>query len=241
MMGHQMRWTWTNREIKRLIQKGALGKIYSAKVGWLRRKGIPGWGSWFTRMAESGGGPLIDIGVHMLDLSIYLMGDPKPISVYGSTYAEFGPKKQGLGTWGTPNWKGFYDVEDLATALIKMDDGSTLSLDVSWAAHTDKSNDIFLKIFGTEGGLVVYNNNEATLCGEKFERPCNIELVPPENTEDARMALSQHFVDCIRENKTPIADALSGVVNSAIIDAIYQSAQTGKSIELNWDKIGENT
>ena len=119
MMAHQMRWTWTNREIKKIIQKGALGKIYNVKVGWFRRKGIPGWGSWFTRMAESGGGPLIDIGVHMLDLSIFLMGNPKPISVYGSIYAEFGPRKEGLGTWGTPNWDGFYDVEDLATALIR--------------------------------------------------------------------------------------------------------------------------
>ena len=65
MMAHQMRWNWLNREVKKLIDSGAFGKIYNAKSGWWRRKGIPGWGSWFTRMDESGGGPLIDL-LHML-------------------------------------------------------------------------------------------------------------------------------------------------------------------------------
>ncbi|PIE35121.1 hypothetical protein CSA56_05425 [candidate division KSB3 bacterium] len=109
--------------------EGNFGNIYVAKAGWMRRKGIPVWGSWFTRKAESGGGPLADIGVHMMDVALYLMGSPKSVSVYGVTYAEFGPRKQGLGNWGTPNLDGFYDVEGLAMALIRMDNGSTLSLE----------------------------------------------------------------------------------------------------------------
>ncbi len=127
MIAHQMRWEYVSMMIKEQIERGELGQIYTAKTGWYRRKGIPGWGTWFTRMDQSGGGPLIDIGVHMLDLALYLMGHPKPVSVFGSTYAEFGPKKRGIGSWGKPDWNGVYDVEDLATAMIKMEDGGSLT------------------------------------------------------------------------------------------------------------------
>lgn len=106
MISHQMRWEWGALQLKEQFDKGAFGHIYHAKTGWMRRKGIPGWGSWFTRKDQSGGGPLIDIGVHMIDLTLYLMGDAKPVSVFGSTYAEFGPKKRGIGEWGNPDWNG---------------------------------------------------------------------------------------------------------------------------------------
>jgi predicted dehydrogenase len=235
MIAHQMRWQWINQEIQRYARKGAFGKIYAAKTGWFRRSGIPGWGSWFTRKTESGGGPLADIGVHMLDVTRYLMGNPKPVSVFGSVYSEFGPRQKGLGGWGTPDWDGLFDVEDLALALIRMEDGSTLSLEVSWAVHTDKSDDIFIRLMGTEGGAVIINNTSATLCGEMFEQPSNIEITAPEHAENSRISLSRHFIDCIRKQETPLIDAFSGLVNNMIIDAIYESAHTGKSIELQWD------
>ncbi len=156
MMAHQMRWSALNRAIKQQVDQGTLGRIYNVKTGWVRKKGIPGWGSWFTRKDQSGGGPLIDIGVHMLDLSLYLMGNPKPVSVYGSTYAEFGPQRRGMGTWGTPNLEGYYDVEDLATAMIKMDNGATLLLEVSWAAHAaGAKEEPYVQLMGTEAGLAV--------------------------------------------------------------------------------------
>ena len=237
MIAHQMRWQWINQEIQRYAHKGAFGKIYAAKTGWLRRSGIPGWGSWFTRKTESGGGPLADIGVHMLDITRYLMGNPRPVSVFGSVYSEFGPRQKGLGGWGTPNWDGFFDVEDLAMALIHMEDGSTLSLEVSWAVHTDKSDDIFIRLMGTEGGAVITNNSSATLCGELFDRPSNVVITTPEHAENSRIGLSQHFIDCIRKQETPLTDALSGLVNNMIIDAIYESASTGKSVELQWDSL----
>jgi len=232
MIAHQMRWQWIYREILRYADNGAFGKIYAAKTGWLRRSGIPGWGSWFTRKTESGGGPLADIGVHMLDVTRYLMGNPKPVSVFGSIYSELGPRQKGIGGWGTPDWDGFFDVEDLAMALIRMEDGSTLSLEVSWAVHTDRSDNVFTRLMGTEGGAVISDNNSATLCGELFEQPSTIDITTPEHAEDARIGLSRHFIDCIRKQETPITDAFSGLVNNMIIDAIYESAGTGKSVEL---------
>ncbi|MBD0378837.1 Gfo/Idh/MocA family protein [Paenibacillus sedimenti] len=234
MIGHQMRFEAVPMQIKEQIVRGELGNIYTAKTGWFRRKGIPGWGTWFTRMDQSGGGPLIDIGVHMLDLALYLMGNPKPVSVYGATYAEFGPRKRGIGSWGKPDWNGIYDVEDLATALIKMDNGSTLTLEVSWAVHMDTDNTPFIHLMGSEGGAS-YRGSKGKLLTEKFDRPIETELIKPDNDEGERQRLSRHFLACIREGKQPITSALSGFTNNLVLDAIYESSRTGNEVKLDWN------
>ncbi|REE93122.1 putative dehydrogenase [Paenibacillus taihuensis] len=234
MIGHQMRWESVPMQIKEQIDRGELGRIYTAKTGWYRRKGIPGWGTWFTRSDQSGGGPLIDIGVHMLDLALYLMGNPKPVSVFGATYAEFGPKRRGIGTWGKPNWDGIYDVEDLATALIKMEDGSTLTLEVSWAVHMDTDNTPFVHLMGTEGGAS-YRGANGKLLTEKFNKPMEIPLAKPENDEHERLRLSRHFLSCIKEGKQPITSALTGYTNNLVLDAIYESSRTGHEVKLDWN------
>lgn len=234
MVAHQMRWESIPMQIKEQVNRGELGRIYTAKTGLYRRKGIPGWGTWFTRMDQSGGGPLIDIGVHMLDLALHLMGNPKPVSVYGSTYAEFGPRKKGIGTWGKPDWEGIYDVEDFATALIKMEDGSSLTLEVSWAVHMDTDSSPFLHLMGTDGGAS-YRGGSGKLLTEKFDRTSEVELKKPEEDEGPRRRLSRHFLECIREGKEPLTSALSGYTNNLVLDAIYESSRTGSEVKLNWD------
>lgn len=233
MVPHQMRWDYVPLVVKEQIEKGELGRIYNAKAGLFRRKGIPGWGTWFTRKEQSGGGPLIDIGVHMLDLALHLMGNPKPVSVYGSTYAEFGPRKKGIGSWGTPNWEGYFDVEDLAVALIKMEDGSTLSLEVSWAVHMDTDNLPFIHLMGTEGGASLKGNRGKWLT-EKFNQPLETEIVPPQNDEGSRIRLSRHFLECIREGKEPWTSAMTGLTNNLVLDAIYESSKTGNEVKIDW-------
>ncbi|MCS7458679.1 Gfo/Idh/MocA family oxidoreductase [Paenibacillus doosanensis] len=234
MIPHQMRWEWLPLQIKEQVDKGALGHIYNAKTGWFRRKGIPGWGTWFTQREQSGGGPLIDIGVHMLDLAFFLMGNPKPVSVYGSAYAEFGPRKRGIGTWGTPNWDGRFDVEDLATALIKMEDGSTLSLEVSWAVHMDTDSQHFIHLMGSEGGASI-RGGQGKLLTETFDRAIETSLVTPEKDEGGRVRLSRHFIECIREGKQPDTSAMTGFTNNLILDAIYESSKTGHEVILDWN------
>ncbi|HIW33268.1 MAG TPA: Gfo/Idh/MocA family oxidoreductase [Candidatus Paenibacillus intestinavium] len=234
MVSHQMRWESVPMQIKQQIDRGELGRIYTAKTGWFRRKGIPGWGTWFTQMNQSGGGPLIDIGVHMLDLALYLMGNQKPVSVYGATYAEFGPVRKGIGTWGTPNWNGIYDVEDLATALIKMEDGSTLSLEVSWAVHMDTDNSPFIHLMGSEGGAS-YQGAKGKLLTEKFDTPIETNLIKPDHDEGERARMSRHFLACIREGKQPITSVWSGFTNNLVLDAIYESSRTGNEVKLNWE------
>jgi predicted dehydrogenase len=234
MVAHQMRWEPIAMQVRDLVQKGELGRIYAAKTGWFRRKGIPGWGTWFTQKEHSGGGPLIDIGVHMLDLALHLMGNPKPVAVSGSVYAEFGPRKRGIGTWGRPDWNGKFDVEDLATALIKMEDGSTLTLEVSWAVHMDTNSKPFVHLMGTEGGASLYGS-QGKLLTEKFDRPMETELTSPSQDEGARVRLSKHFLECVRTGREPLTSALTGFTNNLVLDAIYKSAQTGREVILDWD------
>ncbi|MCL6633328.1 MAG: Gfo/Idh/MocA family oxidoreductase [Alicyclobacillus herbarius] len=233
MISHQMRWQWNALAIKEQVEKGELGRIYMAKTGWMRRKGIPGWGTWFTRKEDAGGGPLIDIGVHMLDLAMYLMGNPKPVAVYGSTYAEFGPRRRGIGNWGTPNWDGRFDVEDLASALIKMEDGSTLTLDVSWAVHADTDSQPFVHLMGSEGGASIVGQR-AKFLTEKFNQPLQVELTPPQEDEGERARLSRHFVECVQTGREPISSAVTGLANNLILDAIYESSRSGREVLLDW-------
>ena len=119
--------------LKKIIDAGVLGDIYYAKAGWLRREGIPGMGSWFTRQAKSGGGPLMDIGVHMLDMALHLLGEPQVTSATAATYAEFGPRGRGASAYGlgrkTDVTADDFDVEDLATAFLRLDGGGTLLLE----------------------------------------------------------------------------------------------------------------
>lgn len=232
MVAHQMRWLAAPMEAHRLADTGELGEIYNAKCGLLRRKNIPGWGSWFTRMAESGGGPLIDLGVHVLDLAVWLMGNPRPVSVFGATYAKFGPERRGLGSWGTPEWDGIFDVEDLATAMIRMDNGATLTLDVSWAANTKSDNQPWIDLMGTEGGISM-RGDDLTLTTQKFDRPIDVDTTPS-STIGARTLLAKHFAESVRNDTRPISDVVSGLVNNTILDAIYESASTGTSIDLDW-------
>ncbi|QAY68130.1 Gfo/Idh/MocA family protein [Paenibacillus protaetiae] len=234
MIPHQMRWGGLARAVKQRIDNGDLGRIYNAKTSYMRKKGIPGWGSWFTRKDQAGGGPLIDIGVHMLDLTLYLMGNPKPVSVFGSTYAEFGPRKQGLGTWGTPNWDGYYDVEDLASALIKLDNGATLALDVSWAAFSGSiSEEPSVHLMGSEGGVSIVGN-AGTYVTYEDDKVAASEITAADEEED-RVLLSRHFVECVNEGKEPITSAMSGYTINRILDAIYESSRTGHEVKLNWD------
>lgn len=233
MIGHHMRWSEPSRQSKQLVDAGELGEIYNVKASMLRRKGIPGWGSWFTRKQEAGGGPLIDIGVHILDLSLWFLGNPWPVSVFGSTYAQFGPHKRGIGTWGTPQWDGTFDVEDLGTAMIKLDSGATLTLEVSWAVNTDSTNDYFIHLMGNEGGISLYNDR-LVLSGQKFDRAYDIPVNSSGKEENPRLLLSRHFLECVREGKKPISDGISGLVNSTIIDAIYESADSGDAVKLDW-------
>jgi len=212
--------------LKRFIEKGELGDIYFGKTGWIRRKGIPGIGGWFTTKSKSGGGPLIDIGVHVLDLALWLMGNPKAVTVTGSTYAKFGPSGEGMGTWGIADRGGGFDVEDLAAAFIRLDTGATVMLEASWASHIQRDV-IYTNLIGTKGGADV---DPFRIYKDMHGTP--VDITPAFPNQSGHIMEIKHFVDCVVNGRELISTGEHGLEITRILDAIYRSAETGREIRL---------
>lgn len=226
MIGMNNRFRGDTQVLKKHIDAGDLGEIYYARCGWVRRKGIPGMGSWFTRKELAGGGALVDIGVHALDLTLYLMGNPRPVSAYGATYAKFGPFGRGTGSWGTPTKGGEFTVEDLACGMVRFENGATLVLEASWAQHTACER-LYSEVYGDKGGATL---EPLRIFTDMHGRPVDIAPdFPSINGHEAEIA---HFVWCIVENKQPIATAEQALDVMRILDAIYESAETGESVPI---------
>jgi predicted dehydrogenase len=224
MIGMNNRFRGDTQILRKYIESGDLGDIYYARCGWIRRNGIPGFGSWFTRKEMAGGGPLIDIGVHALDVTLYLMGNPKPLSVFGATYAKFGPHGKGQGQWGAPVRGGSFTVEDLACAQIRFQNGASLALEASWAQHC-AGEKLYSEVYGDKGGatlepLRIYTEAHGRLA----------DIVPSYPSINGHEAEIAHFVECIVENKQPLATAEQALDVMKILDGIYRSAETGQSV-----------
>jgi len=226
LIGLTMRFRNRSQVLKSYIDGGALGEVYYAKCGYLRRSGIPGMGSWFTRKSEAGAGPLYDIGVHVLDLTFWLMNNFKAEKVLASTYAKFGPQGKGLGKWGKPVPGGPFDVEDLAAAFIKMRNGATVFLEVSWAAHVGESR-IYSLLLGDKGGadyasMTIYTEEKGTMIDKKLHY---VE-------SDPYLAEAQHFVECVLHDKEPITKPDEMIWLQATLEAALKSAETGREVRV---------
>lgn len=228
MVGQNRRMELPVQTAKQLINRGELGEVYHAKTAMLRRSGIPRIGSWFTQTQFAGGGATYDIGVHALDRALYLMGEFDAAAVSGQTYAKFGPRGLGDGSWGKgevdPNKP--FDVDDLSIALIKLKSGRTVLLEASWAAHWD--NDDYTQVLGTEAGLkfpplTKFHNTED---GYKVEE---VEMLEP-MVNPNRMA---HFVEVLLGEAEPFVKPQESLALQKILDAIYESARTGKEVRLD--------
>lgn len=224
------------RWLRALSDEGKFGQVYFAKAGWLRNTGIPGAGSWFTRKEQAGGGPLIDLGVHVLDLTLWLMGYPKVTSVSGSTYAKFGP--QGKKSWGKPRGDVIYDVEDLAAGFVRFENGASLSIETSWASHTKAGrDDYFVTLYGSEGGSELYVPNYAdreTISFFTEDGGVPINVRPSIVTRGGGHELATaHFVQCLRDGTPPESTGDQGVALLKVIDALYESAKTGHEVRFD--------
>jgi len=232
MVGQVNRFRSDSLFLKERIGAGELGEIYYAHTGWLRKRGIPGYGGWFTTKALSGGGPLIDIGVHMLDIAWWLCGCPKPITVSGTTVAAFGPKGKGLGGWGVASPTGTFDVEDLAAALIRFDNGLTINLEVSWAVHSRTSTQ-WCQIFGHDAGAEWGVGGKESAAIFKTDDGIDLALDAVPLGGDAWKGQIQHFVDSILNDTTPDPDVHQGVQMMKMLDGIYASASAGREVEIS--------
>lgn len=223
MIGFSSRWGAEAQWLKRVVQSGALGEIYYGEASYMRRRGIPGWGQ-FVEKKQSGGGPLIDIGVHVLDLALWLMGHPKPTSAFGSAYCKFGKRTDIVAAWGQWDTKKF-TVEDFGVGLVRFANGATLLVKASWAANVgDERNGVML--MGTEAGLTtsparVYREEQGTLVDSV---PSGLPSVDTYNEEIVQ------FVKAVRERRPSPVPGENGLMATAILDAIYKSAETGKEV-----------
>ena len=229
--------------LKEYADGGELGEIYFARCGWIRRNGIPGWGGWFTSEEMAGGGPLIDLAVHMLDLTMWLMGNPEPTTVLASTYSVFGPKMEALGPWGTPDTKGKFDVEDMAVAMIKFAGGQTIALEASWASRC-KREWVYSTLMGSKAGASLERvfgfdgeDDSSIDTLEVFTQehgvPVNRELMVEPDPSMGRHGAVMHFVDCLLSDKVEmISPAADGLRIMKILDAAYKSAKTGRAVNI---------
>lgn len=226
VIGFQHRFAPAAQMLKRSIDKGDFGTVFYARCLALRRRGIPNWGV-FGRKDLQGGGPLIDIGVHMIEVAHYLMGSPQPVSAYGSMYTYLGDKPSDTAcSW--PNWDyKNYTVEDLAVGMVRFANGATLSVEASFAAHIGKGEWNFSLMGEKAGGQfdppMIFKDDAGTM----------VNITPDwlPNTDAFRHKL-RHFVDCV-QNRTPSeAPGEHGVLVQQMLNGIYQSAELGHEVKL---------
>jgi predicted dehydrogenase len=227
MINFSYRFTEQSMALKAQVDAGVLGEVYFGRTVWHRRRGLPGFGGWFGKKALSGGGPLIDLGVHRLDLALWLMGYPRPVWVMGSTYNPLGSalaQAQGVD----------FDVEDLAVGMIKFENDATLIVEASWAANVKERELMVTQLFGTKGGLVQRNLEEtykfeAELYVEREGAHFDVKLHSPTPPVPSAM---HHFVDCILNDTPHIAPGEEGLLVMEILDALYKSAEEGRPVNV---------
>ena len=226
-IGFNSRFAPNNQTLKRFIDAGEIGDIYWARAQALRVRGIPGWGV-FIEKDKQGGGPLIDIGVHILDLTLWFMGHPKPTHASGVTYQKFGKRDDILGFMGQWDTAKF-TVEDMASALIRFDNGATIMLEASFVANL-KAEAHNATLLGTDGGA---ETNPLSITQERNKSLFTFEpKVPGGNSLNTHHAEMKAFVECIRDKKQPLVTGEHGVMVAQIMDAIYKSAEVGHEVEI---------
>lgn len=220
--------------LKRFIDAGDLGDLYYAKASLIRRLGNPG--GWFADEERSGGGPLIDIGVHVIDLCWYLMGKPAPVSVSGNTYRKLGNRSniENFSYYQAADFDpSLNTVEDMANALIRFENGASLMVDVSFSLHARKDS-AQIAVFGERGGAEI--EPALSIVTEQHNTILNIDpqlTTPGFDFVDSFKREINHFVDLCQgkgENLCPVDD---GVAMIRLLNAIYRSAEEGREIRLD--------
>ena len=209
-----------------MVEAGEFGDVYYAKTGYVRRRGTPI--GWFTDKSKSGGGPVIDIGVHVLDSTWFLMGRPKPVRVSGAVSYGIG----NFATKGIKRWEALdtgnnvFDTEDSASAIIHFENGASLLLEASWAMNTPESR--YTQICGTKAGAIldpftIFTENALGYLTD------NHPVVRQVNRFEQEIG---HFIDCMNTGKKPISPIEDGIAVQRMLQGLYDSARLGKEIVL---------
>jgi predicted dehydrogenase len=204
------------RILRRFIEKRDLGEIFYAKTGWLRRRGERRGAEWYSNKRSSGGGVLMDLGVQMLDLSLWLMGSPRVVSVTATKYVQ-DPRR---------------DVEDTLAAMLVLEGRACLTVEVSWALLLEK-NFAYLNLYGTEGAALL---NPFRIHKEMHGNLMNVTPALESDRDNYKVSYElemDHFLRCITHGEKPLASAEEGLALMRVIDAIYESADARREVRLH--------
>ncbi|TYL37170.1 gfo/Idh/MocA family oxidoreductase [Natronococcus pandeyae] len=234
MVGFNNRFANTVQIVNNRIEQGALGDVSHVEANYVRRRGIPGRGSWFTRRKIAGGGALIDLGVHAIDLALYLLDYPTVAEVNGVARGEFGSREEYayLDMWGDDAGPAGFDVDDSASAFIRTADDRTISLEVAWATNRPENNEFVIR--GTESAAMfdLLDGNLSVHSASK---------VGPDHLEDTSIETHQNdthseeqraFFDAVATGKSSTASVEQALAVQRVIDAIYRSSDEGRTIEI---------
>ncbi len=230
MVGMTHRYRNESQALKRIVDSGALGQIYYVKAQILRQRGTPT--GWFTDISKSGGGPLMDIGVHVLDLAWWLAGQPEPTSVSGMMTKGLGNyQTQMLGRWKSSvshnQDLAIFDVEDFASAFIRFKNGICLQLEVSWAINGPQDDELKVDIFGDKAGVSLSPLRMYSECaGVLTAADLNIDRNNPFEREIS------HFVSAVKDRTEPLSSISQGAEIVRILEAISLSSQRGEEVRL---------
>ncbi len=235
MVGFNNRFASPVEVIKQYQRDGRFGELSHVEANYVRRRGIPGRGSWFTSKEVAGGGALIDIGVHAIDLALHFLDFPKITEVSGTTRSLFGTREDYayVEMWGDDIGPQGFDVDDSTTAFIRTETGQTISLDVAWATNRP-TNDEFL-IRGTEAGarfdrasheLTIY---EAAAAGADHLTDASIQTRASDTHRDEQGYFLKHVAAGTTPERNTVAE---GLAVQRVIDAIYRSSDEGRAIHL---------
>ena len=223
--------------LKAAIDAGQIGRPYHARAIWLRRAGIPALGSWFTNREMAGGGPLIDIGVHVLDYALHLFGEPQVTAVSAVTHSELGARGRGGAKSDKQHVGSAYEVEDLASLLLRLEGGGSIVLETSWAAYRPAGDEFGITLYGTEGGadlrVVDYAPaGELTIFTGEGEEVEDIAV-----TADAgrgHLAVVETFLEHVADTANwSHWDGSLALDRARVIDAAYESARIGAEVRLS--------
>ena len=220
------------------VETVGIGRIYHARASWKRRAGIPGLHSWFTSKAIAGGGALIDLGPHVLDSLLFLLGEPRVVAVSAVTHGELG--RAGYGAMDRQEQVASdadaFGVEDLASALFRLDDGSSVAFEISWAGHAVDDEDIAIELLGVDGGVRLFvprYASDGTLRIFRDVAGAPVTIEPEVHVPGGEHSLViREFVDAIRGGDWDAHRGDFALHRTAVLDACYRSAAEGREVRL---------
>ena len=233
-IGYQNRQTPESKYLKQVCDAGELGEIYYAKALAIRRRAVPTWGVFLDEEAQ-GGGSLIDIGTHSLDLSMWMMNNYKPKSVLGTTYHKLAPTKNAANAWGPWDPEKF-TVEEAAFGFITMQNGATINLEACWAINLVDTAEAQCTLAGTKagadfkGGLRINGETHSTLYLNQIQTSASGVAFYEGKSSDPAYEEALSWITAVRNDTDPVVLPEQALVVSEILDAIYESAATGKAV-----------